>query len=352
MSNPVAGAAARAIAAASRIRHARRRVPPAVRFGEVPDRAAQIFYLSPGTPTPRGGVRVLYRHVDLLNESGFSAAVVHHKAARGSVWFEAKTPVLAGSDVVVDPRDALVVPEYYGGMLRRIPRGQKVVLFNQGPYYTFDGMGRDDVAALAEATDWSLLTVSEDARELLGFTFAPRAVELARPVVDGAVFRPSDVPAGRRIAYMTNRRAQERKQLLGILAARGRLAQWEFVAIEGMDEQQVADTLRTSAIFLSFSDRDGFGLPPAEAMACGCFVIGHDGGGGREFFDESYSRRIESGDLLGFARAIEAAALSYEARPSQLREAGLRASEMVLSRYTAEGLCADLRTFYSQLLSH
>jgi hypothetical protein len=345
------GALTRAVAAASRVRHARRRIPPSIRFGTVPDRAPRIFYLSPGTPTPRGGVRVLYRHVDLLNEAGFSAAVVHRTTRGRSVWFEAETPVLAGRDVVVGAEDVLVVPEYYGAMLRRVPRATKVVLFNQGPYYTFDGMAGEDLRALVDGKNWSVLTVSEDARELLRFAFDPLPVKIARPVVDAAVFHPGD-GAGirRRIAYMTNRLPQERHQLLSILVGRGRLSGWEFVPIEGMGEREVAEVLRSSAIFLSFSDRDGFGLPPAEAMACGCFVVGHHGGGGREFFDPAYSVIVDAGDVLGFARAVEEAARQFESDRRALRLAGLRASATVLGRYSTEGLRADLTSFYSGVL--
>jgi len=46
----------------------------------------------------------------------------------------------------------------------------------------------------------------------------------------------------------------------------------------------VADILRSSRVFLSFSQREGFGLPPLEALACGCAVVGYHGFGGRALF--------------------------------------------------------------------
>ena len=42
--------------------------------------------------------------------------------------------------------------------------------------------------------------------------------------------------------------------------------------------------MQESLLFLSFGFPEGFGLPVAEAFACGCAVIGYDGLGGRELF--------------------------------------------------------------------
>ena len=46
-------------------------------------------------------------------------------------------------------------------------------------------------------------------------------------------------------------------------------------------------------------------MPAAEAMACGSYVIGNHGQGGREFFLPEFSTAIEAGDTLAFARAVE-----------------------------------------------
>ena len=42
--------------------------------------------------------------------------------------------------------------------------------------------------------------------------------------------------------------------------------------------------MKKSLIFLSFGHPEGFGLPVAEALACGCAVVGYSGLGGRELF--------------------------------------------------------------------
>jgi glycosyltransferase involved in cell wall biosynthesis len=47
--------------------------------------------------------------------------------------------------------------------------------------------------------------------------------------------------------------------------------------------EQLAELYNSCAIFLSASWTEGWGLPPAEAMACGCAVVSADNGGIRDY---------------------------------------------------------------------
>lgn len=336
--------------ATQRARHAKRRRPPAVGFSEAAGQPPHVYYLSPDPDRPRGGIRVFYRHVDLLNEAGVPATVVHDKAGQRAGWFANDTRVAAAADVRARRQDLLVVPEFYSAELDRLPSGPRVVLFNQAPFYTFDAMTPEQAAAFAARPLDAILTISETGLGLLRHTFDTIPVHQARSVLEPEVFHPGDgAVRGRRIAYATNRRAQEAHQLISILTVRGVLEGWELVPIRGMTEAQVGETLRSCPIFLSFSERDGFGLPPAEAMASGCYVIGYTGQGGDEFFDPSYSAPIPDSALLDYARAVEDAVAAYDADPAALGRLGLAASQAVLGRYSRAGLRADLLAFYAAL---
>lgn len=234
------------------------------------------------------------------------------------------------------------------------------MIFNQGPYYTFDlvpfgesapGAPYRDIAGLA-----ALLTVSQDGAELLRWTFPATPVHRARVVVDGGQFHPGNGHPGtgareRRIAYLPrDRRSDDREQLLHMLRARGVLDGWRLVPIRGLTESEMADVLRTCPLFLSFSHREGFGLPPAEAMASGCYVVGFTGMGGREYFDPAYCSPVPESDLTAFATAVQDAVERYQADPAQLAKLGRAASEAVLGRYHEAGLRQDLVGFYRPLL--
>ena len=291
---------------------------------------------------------MIYRHVDILNNAGFDAAVLHDRRGYRATWFANSTRLAL--DSCVGSTDLLVIPEYYASRLRDFPPSLRIILFNQGPYYTFADMSPAETGPYARDLKERILTVSEDGRALLQATFPGAEVHHVRSVLDAAVFYPAAEPQGmRQIAYATNRRALERDHVLAMLRARGRLEGWKFTPIRGMSEVEVADTLRRSAIFLSFSALDGFGLPPAEAMACGCYVIGFHGQGGREFFNPDYCQPIADGDLVAFASAVESAAASFERDPLCLLTPGRRASEAVLGRYTEAGLRDDLVRFYASM---
>lgn len=331
-------------------RDLRWRRPPRLTLGP-PTGPPTVYYLTPHFNAPRGGIRNLYRHVDLLNALGIPAAVLHAKAGFRCDWFRNQTRVVHPEQVRLSREDVLVLPEFHGPYLHLVPGELRSVVFNQGPYYTFDHVAYERTRRGAPYADMAnlagLMVVSRDSLALLRYAYPALPVRLNRVVVDAEVFHPAKRPGGRRIAYLTHRRPQERAQLLHILRARGVLDGWELVPIEGRPEHEVARLLRDSAIFLSFSQRDGFGLPPAEAMASGCYVVGYPGNGGTEFFDPTYCTPVPDSDLLAFARAVEDAVRRYDEDPHGFAKLGRDASDRILGHYHTAGLSEDLRRTYA-----
>jgi hypothetical protein len=341
--------------ATSRARDLRGRRPPRLSVGPAATRTPVVYYLTPDQSAPRGGVRTQYRHVDLLNAAGIDAAVLHSRPGFRCDWFTNNTRTVSAGEITLSPEDVLVVPEFYTPGLDALPPEPRKIIFNQGAYHTFDytpyalSSAGAPYAALENLI--ALLTVSEDSVALLRYTFPDLPVLQARAVIDDLLFHPPLKPAGRRIAYVPRRRPMERQQLLHMLRARGVLDGWELVPIEGYSEQRTAELMRESAIFLSFSEREGFGLPPVEAMASGCYVVGFTGLGGREYFDPQYSSPVPDSDLLAFAKAVEETVRRYDADPESLAKAGQLASERVLGRYHQAGLREDLLALFGPIFT-
>src|SRR5690349_1908527 len=137
-----------------------------------------IYVLCPDHDEPRGGIRKLYRHVDILNEHGFSASILHKRRGFRCTWFNNRTKIAYFSDIILSNRysqsDYLVVPEIYGPAIANIARGIKKVIFNQSGYYTFLNYSlekRDLQTPYFDDEVIAAIVVSEDSRNYLQHVF-------------------------------------------------------------------------------------------------------------------------------------------------------------------------------------
>jgi glycosyltransferase involved in cell wall biosynthesis len=329
---------------ASDERTRRRRRPPRIRV-EARGSGETIYYLCPDHGKPSGGVRAIYKHVDILNAAGRPAAVLHHRDGYACEWFEHSTRVVGAASVRLHPHDVLVVPEIYGPHFDVLQKGPKLVAFSQNGYLTFSLLRTGQ--RLSYERFAAVLTISEDSAEYLRFAFPALEVSVVSNAIDPEVFNPAPYPPPRRIAMMPRKRPHDAQQILRLLDAR--LDGWEVVSIESSSEAEVAVALRSSPIFLALGKQEGFGLPAAEAMASGCFVVGFSGFGGREIFDPAFSAPVEDGDVLAAARELAAVMGAYEDRPEEVRAAGARARDHVVERFTPRRQRNELIAFFERV---
>ncbi|HEV8377690.1 MAG TPA: glycosyltransferase, partial [Tepidisphaeraceae bacterium] len=134
-----------------------------------------------------------------------------------------------------------------------------------------------------------------------------------------------------------------------ILRYRKKLTGWTIREINNLPEAQAAQILRESAIFMSFGHPEGFGLPPAEAMACATIVIGYDGRGGAEYWP-GHGIRIEKGGTLGYAQALERLLDEYDRDPTRLRQIAHDAGRFVRDTYSPEVERASIVDCWNQIM--
>lgn len=73
-----------------------------------------------------------------------------------------------------------------------------------------------------------------------------------------------------------------------------------------MSQEELADLYNHHKYFLTLNPTEGFGLPPLEAMASGCAVIGFDSMGGRDYFENGQNAFIVPyGDFEQLAYILE-----------------------------------------------
>jgi hypothetical protein len=131
-----------------------------------------IYVFAPDLSHPLGGMRMLYRHVDILNANGFQAYIVHSSRKFEIDWFEYSTPVLRGK-IAMNPDDIAVYSEIGGLNIGEWAKGKRAVIFNQNCYYTFTGYpmeGRVKTPYMQPEV-MATIVVSEDSRRYLEWVF-------------------------------------------------------------------------------------------------------------------------------------------------------------------------------------
>ncbi|WP_315925040.1 glycosyltransferase [Mesorhizobium sp. SP-1A] len=328
----------------------RRRGRFAIAATETPGPRPTIYFLTPDYQIPSGGVRVIYRHVDILNAAGMRAFVLHYRPGFRCAWFENGTKVTDLPSTVLHGGDLLVVPEVDVDLLARLRPGIRHVIFNQNSHFTWRRSA--DVARFyAPRPDLAgVVAVSRHNQQMLRDAFPGCEVGRVRLGIDPDLFRAGDLPRPRRISYMLRRDRGDAWQVLQMLRGKGMFEGWEVAPLAGLSQAELARQLRETSIFLSFTYQEGFGLPAAEAMACGCYVIGNHGFAGREFFRPEFSAPIEAGDVPGFVRAVETALTNEGHQPGWCAERGRQASGFIRSRYSLAQEREDVTATYAAFL--
>lgn len=318
----------------------------------MPTAAPRVRFLClPDLDKPIGGAKQLYRQVEQLVALGIDAAIVtEHDGFRPS-WFTSTAPT-AGITVCRERGDfepdvaIVVIPEtflginlqnFHGVDLSRLAR----VLYNQNAYYSYVNSGERPMEVLARFYDapevLQILCVSEDSHQFLRHNLGIPDERLSRVIhAIEPIFQP-DPEKTNRVVWMA-RKNPEHVQAILLGLRRGRLQHlqgWQASGLGSMPHATLAEQLNRARLFLSFGHPEGFGLPVAEAMAAGCYVVGYSGGGADELFRHGLSEPVRFGDWSGFLDAIQQALRDFAEAP---RETALRLERQALA----------IRTLYSQ----
>lgn len=297
---------------------------------------------------PFGGIRKLYQHVDILNRHGFSAAIFHEKIGFRCSWFSNNTKMIYPSELNHFLPDYVVIPEIYGTAIQQMAKGVKKVIFNQNCYYTFRDSSLDQNHLVSPYLDPEIvatLVVSEDSKHYLEYIFPKHPVYRIHNSINTSLF--SYHPHKKQqIAFMPRKHRGDILQVINILKFRGLLKEYELVPIENKTESEVAEILKESLFFFSFGHPEGFSLPPAEAMACGCVVVGYHGMGGEEYFKKEFCYPIPYGDIVTFSRKVEELLQLQKVNPQTLTQKAEKASAFIKANYSEQIEEQDILSFW------
>lgn len=267
-----------------------------------------LTYLCPNAQKASGGVRVIYRHVSMINNMqmpGVRAQVFHPKDM--DFRYEAVFSNLSfkHSFVFNKKHEVFVIHEMWAAREAKIAhdKGIRYIIQVQGGYDIFRKADMDSVyTAYLHA---ELITcVSDDIYACLVFLFPEFEQKIHRLYlsVEDNLFQPARCKENI-ITYMPRKLEKHSKLVLNYIA-RKLPSDWKILPIHNMDQQAVAEALSKSRIFLSFSELEGLGLPPIEAALAGNFVIGYTGEAGKEYWLDGQFLEVNCGDIRKFSELI------------------------------------------------
>lgn len=233
-----------------------------------------------------GGVIVLYQLAARLLESGREVLLAPWGRELPEGESPGQVPVVQRSDLALGPDDLWVVPEgWINALAPGISAGARCLVYVQNWAYLF--------TALPEGADWKrlpvdFLSVSQPVAHFVAESLG-KPSRVIRPAIDPDLFHPPEEKRPAEplcVAYMPRKNAALARQIEAVVRSRCELAGREpprFLPIDGRSRQGVADILRLAHVFLATGYPEGCPLPPLEAMASGCLVVGFAGFGGFDY---------------------------------------------------------------------
>jgi len=319
----------------------------------VPGHRPLVRVLSlPDLDRPIGGVKQLYRHVEHLVALGWDAAIVTEKTNFHPSWFDNTAPTIALSESqsrheLCPDKSILILPETYIGLDLENFYGINIaslgrVVFNQNAYYSYGKISAETEKSLFELYNsdsvLQVLSVSENTHTFLSRNIGLPDNRLSR-IINAVepIFHSADNKTNK-MHWMTRKNPEHVNAIMmGIKRSNLQNSSgWQGKPLENISHMEVAEHLRSARIFLAFGHPEGFGLPIAEAMAAGCWVVGYSGGGGDELFRLGAGERVSFGDWPEYLASIQRAFNAFADQPRETQMRLTRQSLAVRSLYSYE----------------
>jgi glycosyltransferase involved in cell wall biosynthesis len=296
----------------------------------------------------------LFRQSRLLNElsmAGVSSNVLFTGPFKSPPKWPDNFVTLKTGGVFNRFTDLVVIPEIQAHQYAPLLRAEKVryAIFAQNGYYVLNTPLRISELSTYYEGAVGVISTSDLITRTLSRLF-PRIREKIHFInysIDPKVFHPRSEKSNI-ITYMPRKLQYDSRQVLAYLEARG-TKNWRIMPIDGLDQAGVASLLRASKIFMSFSDFEGFGLPPVEAALAGNRVIGYTGEGGKEYWNQPIFEEIFRGDIMGYANAVEREMLHQSKHPEALADIQVPSQELA-ARYSEANEIKNLTAFVDKMV--
>jgi|GEM_PF-3410844 hypothetical protein len=290
--------------------------------------------------TVSGGTRKIWDLNAILEDHGFQSVLIDADQLRGGI-----------PGIPRDEHNLIVVPEVFDAEMERIvPFPLRKVAFVQNGYLLNQSL---PVHPYEYAVDLvAVLTESEHTTELL----RRRCPRLAAPIIrthssgngrEGrdAGFSYGPWPRRRRVLYFEYKNGPNSwtgPDLLESLFGNLDLPPgWELMCLTGRTDAEIAELMRTSAIFAAPNRKEGMCASTSEAMISGCVIVGWTGGGAAEYL-RGRAVLAQQDDVEQLRRAVAATAMCVDHSPEEFADMTHRFSDWFQCAYSREAEIAEI----------
>jgi glycosyltransferase involved in cell wall biosynthesis len=311
-------------------------------------RNGRILYVLEPFPIPYGGVATIYRHVEILHGHGLPASVAISKAPARDFYATTAPLLIHGGHLneLVREGDAVVIPEGFKSYLQSlVSTPAKRLMFCQNHHYL--PFAQSPNLGIAEFNVDGVIASSNAIRSFFRDVYGIMDVPLLPYAIDPNLFRPADLKK-RQIVYMPRKLGRDAAFIESVFKRRyPRHAGVPWIPIHDVSQSEAAKILGESEVFLSLSHRESFGLPPLEAMACGCLAAGFHGEGGLEYMTVENGWWAGAGDWKSTTDGLAAAFDLLDAEGPAL-DSKRDAMASTVRRYSPARLESELLAFWQK----
>lgn len=290
---------------------------------------------------------LLMHHVDDRNALALPAAL-DNKRPSGCLAKPIAPLTVHGGALRTDPGDIWVIPEGFSRYVDALrPAPVRKLMFCQNQYYVPFPVQPGPGAAELGVNGY--IASSVEVQRFVADVYGLSDVPLIPCAVDPNRFAPA-AQKKLQVACMPRKLADDAAFVQATFwRMHPRHANAPWVSIQGSTQQQAAAALGESAVFLSLSHKESFGLPPLEAMAAGCLVAGFHGDGGREYMNSASGWWAETG---GWRACVQGLATALDlCRADAAASASVRqAMAETVARYSPARLEQALLRFWQEEL--
>lgn len=277
------------------------------------------------TNKPVGGVKVIYQHCLALRNAGYKAEIIRLGKYEGNFFgYDINLCCIKDIGYVLNRNDVIVGTEFRPYTALKFRNAQKILFAQHWSCFDSTFSKNDKLKNFGDLGYEHIIVVSD----LIASKLDEKDKEITTVVANGIdleVFRPDvELRVKNRILALSRKNPYDLALIKELLDKSN--CEYELVIVDGLTEAALAIEYQKSDIFLATGYPEGFGLPPLEAMACGCVVVGFSGGGGLEYMEDGENSLVaDDGDVLTAAEYI-VDCLGSQSLKDKLRTNGLNTS--------------------------